>query len=82
MIHSAQVLSHPQSNSSCHSVAVTVQVAGFLGSLMVIGITWYRTIGTFLEARKVDIHPTLVHLLLRDGASRRKLPGSFVYDHP
>ena len=53
------------------AAVIFVQVNGFIAELLVLCITWYRTIGTVLAARRarVRVNMSLSEKLLRDGES-------------
>ncbi|KAI0350951.1 hypothetical protein OH77DRAFT_1430355 [Trametes cingulata] len=50
-------------------VAVASTVSAILMDALVLGITWYRTAGIFISARKVHLDTSLVYLMLRDGTT-------------
>ncbi|KAI0370967.1 hypothetical protein BV20DRAFT_228900 [Pilatotrama ljubarskyi] len=50
-------------------VAVASTVSSVLMDALVLGITWYRTAGIFIAARKVHLDTSLVYLMLRDGTT-------------
>ncbi|KAI0668954.1 hypothetical protein C8Q78DRAFT_978330, partial [Trametes maxima] len=48
-------------------LAVATEVSVILMEILVLGITWYRTAGIVIEAKKVQLETSLVSLMLRDG---------------
>ena len=58
-----------------YRLAVGTQASVMVASVLIVGITWYRTVGTVLLARKFRIGEkmTLTQMLLRDGMPVRSL---------
>ena len=52
-----------------YRLAVGTQASVMVASILIVGITWYRTAGTVLLARKFRIGEkmTVTQMLLRDG---------------
>ncbi|TFK80296.1 hypothetical protein K466DRAFT_533121 [Polyporus arcularius HHB13444] len=50
-------------------VLVAVSISSFIANVLVVGITWYRTLGLVLAARKVNMRTSLGYYLLRDGTT-------------
>ncbi|KAI0641043.1 hypothetical protein C8Q79DRAFT_1014863 [Trametes meyenii] len=50
-------------------VAVASEVSIILMEVLVLGITWYRTAGIVIAAKKVQLEASLVSLMLRDGTT-------------
>ncbi|RDX46002.1 hypothetical protein OH76DRAFT_1356717 [Lentinus brumalis] len=64
------IFSFPLSKiEGCHlpTVLVAVSISSFISNVLVVGITWYRTLGLVLAARKVNMRTSLGYYLLRDG---------------
>ena len=49
-------------------VMIAISVSSFIGNILVVAITWYRTIGLVLAARKVNMQTSIGYYLLRDGS--------------
>ncbi|RPD76901.1 hypothetical protein L226DRAFT_459825, partial [Lentinus tigrinus ALCF2SS1-7] len=57
------------STDRCNTpVMIAVSIASFIGSVIVVVITWYRTAGLVLASRKVNMRRSLGYYLLRDGS--------------
>ncbi|KAI0702705.1 hypothetical protein C8Q76DRAFT_632548, partial [Earliella scabrosa] len=52
------------------TVTVAVRIARIVQDIIVLGITWYRTFGTIIAARRANFHASVVSILLRDGELR------------
>ena len=48
-------------------VMVAISVSSFVGNVLVVAITWYRTLGVVLAAKKVNMQTSIGYYLLRDG---------------
>lgn len=53
--------------NTLHAAAIASEACVILMDILVLGITWYRTAGIIMLARKVQIDTSLAHLMLRDG---------------
>ena len=47
---------------------VAISISNFIGNVLVLAITWYRTLGLVLAARKVNMQTSIGYYLLRDGS--------------
>ncbi|TBU29691.1 hypothetical protein BD311DRAFT_259983 [Dichomitus squalens] len=50
-------------------MAISVQLCGYVANFIVVAITWYRTAGIAIAARKARLRTSLVSLILRDGTT-------------
>ena len=49
------------------TVSLALCVAAISSDIIVLLVTWRRTVGTYLETRKINIRTPLLFCLLRDG---------------
>ncbi|TBU46843.1 hypothetical protein BD309DRAFT_953302 [Dichomitus squalens] len=50
-------------------VVISVQLCSYVANFVVVAITWYRTAGIAIAARKARLRTSLVSLILRDGTT-------------
>ncbi|KAI0084398.1 hypothetical protein BDY19DRAFT_909874 [Irpex rosettiformis] len=55
-------------------LSLALCVAAISSDIIVLLVTWYRTIGTYLETRKLNIKTPLLFCLLRDAYINRSAP--------
>lgn len=53
--------------NTLRAAAIASEACVILMDILVLGITWYRTAGIIMLARKVQIDTSLAQLMLRDG---------------
>ncbi|KAI0656196.1 hypothetical protein C8Q70DRAFT_922027, partial [Cubamyces menziesii] len=58
---------HLRPSAYCFAAAICTTASVILMDVLVLGITWYRTAGIVIAARKVQLDVDLVSLMLRDG---------------
>ncbi|KAI0702692.1 hypothetical protein C8Q76DRAFT_573020, partial [Earliella scabrosa] len=61
------VVEHLYSTFLTLTVTVAVRISRIVQDIIVLGITWYRTFGTLVAARRAHVHTSVVSVLLRDG---------------